>query len=74
LQFGFVSYRVITELLNSSSGLISVLNGLGKANFGLLQGSPELRDGVLALKVICLLQVLALISEGTNPRFHLLHL
>jgi hypothetical protein len=74
LQFGFISYRVITELLNSSSGLISVLNGLGKVHFGLLQGSPELRDGVLALEVICLLQVLALISEGTHPRFHLLYL
>ena len=62
MQFGVISYRVITELLNSSSGLISVLNGLGKAHFGLLLGSPQLRDGVLALKVICLLQVLALIS------------
>ena len=74
MQFGFISYRVITELLNSSSGLISVLNGVGKAHFGLLQGSPQFRDGVVALEVICLLQVLALISEGINARFHLLHL
>lgn len=73
MQFGFISNRIITELLNSSSCLISVLNGLGKAHFGFLQGIPQLRDGVLALKVICLLQVLALISKGINPRFHLLN-